>query len=291
MSLVLHEHNKHPMKNEEGQLICTYAGCGKIFTTGVKPLLSHIRIVHFDHQPFQCPECPKKFDLQFRLNDHMKLRHTDEENFLCDKCDARFNNRAKLTVHKKNKHDEGTTYVCTFCGKCYKYKTLLDTHVKHNHEQPGEHVCDQCGKVYISEKLLKEHKKRHDVQPGSYFCPKEGCGKEYTLFDSLRAHLKRVHGPKRVKKYTCHYCPKKFELKSSRQEHENCMHLNVKDFKCDHCDYASARKSALTSHVEIIHKGVTFECDYPGCSKSYGLRGNLYAHRFRVHKIPRPKQS
>ena len=38
-----------------------------------------------------------------------------------------------------------------------------------------------------------------------------------------------------------------------------------------------------------VHGNDEYFCDYPGCSKSYGIKGNLDAHKARVHKIARPK--
>ena len=66
------------------------------------------------------------------------------------------------------------------------------------------------------------------------------------------------------------------------------MHLNVKDFKCDECEFATVSKNKLDVHKRSIHDGVLYYCDYPSCTKSYNLKGNLDAHRLRVHKIARP---
>merc|ERR1711884_912268 len=91
--------------------------------------------------------------------------------------------------------------------------------------------------------------------------------------------------------HQCEFCLRKFRSKSVLQTHMNIMHLNIKNFKCDQCDFATGRKGTLNSHKVSVHDGVMHPCDYPMCTKSYNFKGNLYAHRFRVHKIPRPKDN
>ena len=66
------------------------------------------------------------------------------------------------------------------------------------------------------------------------------------------------------------------------------VHTNYKGFKCDECEFARVTKGKLKETKELIDSGVFYPCDYPGCLKSDNLKGNLYTHRFRVHKISRP---
>ena len=80
-----------------------------------------------------------------------------------------------------------------------------------------------------------------------------------------------------------------FQYYKMLQKHILYQHEKNKPWKCDECDYATADKDKLRSHKKAIHEGVLYHCDYPSCSKNYNKKGNLDAHKFRVHKIPTPK--
>ena len=67
----------------------------------------------------------------------------------------------------------------------------------------------------------------------------------------------------------------------------NSIHLNIRELKCDQCDFATNRKPHLKEHKQAIHEGIAYECDFPGCVKSYNLKRNLDAHRWTSHKIPK----
>ena len=91
------------------------------------------------------------------------------------------------------------------------------------------------------------------------------------------------------KTYQCQYCPKTFREIAYKNAHEKSVHLQVKDIQCDQCDYTCSLKKHLQQHKIQNHSNISYTCDYPGCNKSYPIKGNYDAHRWRVHKIPRPK--
>ena len=45
------------------------------------------------------------------------------------------------------------------------------------------------------------------------------------------------------------------------------------------------QKRIIVTSANTLHGTEEYKCDYPGCNKSYGVRGNLYAHKKRVHKV------
>jgi hypothetical protein len=287
---VLHTNKKHAQNNENGESICSL--CSKTFQS-VKSLTTHIRIDHFNYQPFSCPHCDLKFDKKTKMNSHMQGVHSEEyfkgeKKYLCDKCDKKFYTAGKLICHKTFNH---TTkfHVCEHCGKSHKTNTLLRKHMIYHHEKHGLFICDTCGKEFTNPIQFKTHTKNHTVPdiPGAFPCPIKDCGKAFGKAKSLKDHMK-THEEKKPPRFQCQYCPKKFREKKARDQHEKGQHLGIKDFKCDLCDYANADQTKLIIHKKSIHEGILYHCDYPNCTKSYNLKGNLYAHRFRVHKISRP---
>ena len=73
-----------------------------------------------------------------------------------------------------------------------------------------------------------------------------------------------------------------------KKRHENTTHLNIRELKCEKCDFTTNRPGHLKTHKESIHEGIMYDCDHPGCVKSYNLKRNLDAHRWTSHKIPKP---
>ena len=300
MRYLVHFNKKHNEMNDEKLYLCSI--CRKPFKSikGVRGLKTHIRIDHFQHRPHQCPHCEMSFDLEAHLSRHLESRHPSlwkggEKNYLCDKCDSQFFTRNLLYSHKQKDHQTGT-FVCSKCGKSFGHQRSLKKHLTNVHVEPGCFVCDICGKIFITEKSLKSHEERHKITeiPGvQYTCTVEGCNRVFGLKRSRDDHAKNpyVHGKTKPKNHICKFCSKEFSEKISLVIHEKSVHLNVKDFKCEKCDFASACKNKLKLHITSIHDGVMYSCDYVGCTKSYNLKGNLDAHRFRVHKIARPKKA
>ena len=249
---------------------------------------SHIFFDHFKMEPFKCNFCPQTFKRQCYVKRHeIELHDTHPNHELqCGKCQKKFTKYKALKEHQIDEHTEKAT--CSYCGKSFRTNSLLKIHLK-SHESPvGHFVCDQCGKEYEREISLENHKKLHREQviPGGFKCTM--CEKAFDKARSLKDHIKNSHSNiKKEKNKQCSFCPKMFFDEHSKKLHENTMHLNKKDFKCDLCDYATARKSHLKEHIMSIHDGVTFTCEFPGCNKSYNLKGSLALHRERIHNIPR----
>ena len=287
-SAALHFNGKHSKKNENNEYLCSL--CNLPFKS-IDGLKTHVRVDHFNYQPFQCKKCEINFDIQHKLSSHNKRYHpTGEKKYLCDKCEAQFHTSQLLYAHNQKNHLE-VPYSCSQCGHTYKSRSGLQTHIKKIHQTQGFFgICDTCGKEFNNKVYFEEHKKRHAIPdiPGAFPCPVENCGKVFGKKNSLRKHAMNVHGQKKPRNLICQFCPKKFKIRSDLVNHEKLMHLNVKDFKCDECDFATITKNKLDVHKRSVHDGVLYYCDYPGCTKSYNLKGNLDAHRLRVHKISRP---
>ena len=286
MSMAIHTSIKHPRFNEDQKYLCSICNTPCISERTVRV---HITFEHFKTDPVVCPVCSKEFKIHYLLKKHMRTFHADESQatFLCDQCELKFTTGSLLYRHKRYAHSGKHT--CKDCGKVLgslpSYHNHLKTHII------NKAMCDECGKEFKNEHLLKLHRLRHlevDI-PNAFKCDIEGCDKAFGKARSLKDHIKNSHVGK-VRKHKCDYCPMMFHCPSNKKEHINTIHLNKKDFKCDQCDFATARRGQLRVHIKSIHDGLLFSCDYPGCSKSYNLKGNLDAHKQRVHKIKRPLQ-
>ena len=286
----LHDAKKHCLKTSEGKSKC--AKCDFV-GQGIKTIVNHIKKDHYKVISEQtCETCGQRFANASNLKWHQKTVHVDSQ-FSCKHCGKNF----KLQVYLKNHlwivHSEGDgpIYTCEQCGKTYKVFECLKHHKIRHHGHKGHFVCEHCGNSFNNELSLKQHVKRYHVK-ARVPTKCDICHKEFPDEELMKHHRKLVHFkkglPLRDKK--CQFCPDMFTNNKTRKEHERNIHLGIKDFACDQCDYKCGRKATLKSHIDTIHSGEMFDCDVPGCSKSYNAKGNLDAHRFRVHKIPRPKQ-
>ena len=162
---VQHTNKKHPKLNEAGdEILCSM--CNKAFPNGFKygKLLTHIRVDHFNYQPFQCSHCDKKYDLQAKLNAHIKTVHSDvwldgKKKYLCDKCDLTFFTANKLYGHKVRTH-ETPSHFCQHCGKVFKTSTQKKEHISRNHEKHPSVFCEICGKEFTNPSSFQDHKSK-----------------------------------------------------------------------------------------------------------------------------------
>ena len=277
--------NTHPVYQEDRKVVCPIC---KVSNSSIKKTKAHIYIDHFGRQKptkniLQCLQCDKEFAGATKLKDHVKNVHT-ERNVVCPKCGKKFKTGASLITHMKT-HEENREILCPHCPHLSAGQRALKLHIERIHNLKPQ-VCDECGKTCQNEVKMREHRKTH-VKQEVLLCPYFACQKLSNGRVAQIFHLKRVHGPK-LRNHPCSYCAKMFTTPRLVQKHENTVHLNVRTLKCDQCDFSTNYSGSLGEHKAAAHDGVMFDCDHPGCNKSYNARGNLYAHRWRVHKIPRP---
>ena len=280
----LHRAKKHHQTVEDG-FMCHK--CIKVFPS-VDRLMTHVRVDHHNHLPFKCEECDTYYDTITKLHAHQKNVHVHEKNYHCDKCGKSFKKLGSLTTHQQSMHSDKDLH-CDKCEYTTNRQKSLEDHYMRNHTS-GNFICDECGRTYTNPLSLKNHKREvHDERKvGEFKCTYEGCDAIFSRLLTMRSHLMNKHVKPGHKPHQCQYCPAKFNAPAKKIDHEKNVHLNINDVECDICGYKTSSKLRLRWHTRNVHRNVEFFCDYPGCSKSYGIKGNLTAHRARVHKIPRP---
>ena len=315
MDMVLHMSRKHTVSLPDGLISC--AECQK--TMKKESLFFHVSAVHFNIKTHKCSKCDRSFVKKINLREHMATVHSSEsKKFECEICGSKFKTKLRLQTHRSVVHPKGPREICphcgTFfktkhglqkhvqrmhsenqnvycekCGKSFKTKSTLLDHMKKIHETPDV-VCEECGKICRSEKGLSSHMKKSHQKKEPLICPHEECKKVFKRKQSLKMHIQFVHDKVPLeKKHSCSYCTKKFHKPIRLERHVNTTHLNKREIKCEQCEYTTNYPHSLKIHIESIHLGIMYDCDYPGCTKSYNKKVNLYAHRSRVHKIPTPK--
>lgn len=147
---------------------------------------------------------------------------------------------------KESRNSHGSNTVCSICGAKFTRPSNLRRHRQslHLHVKKA-HQCLSCDRSFFSAVELRRHAAKHDVPRPQ--CPQ--CGLRFRLTTALELHMAVVHGKQRP-------------------------------FKCDDCDVAFARKSALDRHRNSVHEGKRHECAV--CGASYSQPFDLKRHGQRT---------
>jgi len=77
----------------------------------------------------------------------------------------------------------------------------------------------------------------------------------------------------------CDQCEFKTVYKAGLRRHKRTVHGGM--FKCPECDHIATSAYMLSSHINLIHKGVTYQCDM--CEYTSTVRGNFMKHKKHKH--------
>ena len=314
VDMILHISRKHSVLLPDGLISCSE--CQKPMKK--EGLKAHVSAVHFNIKTHKCPKCEKSYARKSHFNEHFASVHSSDKKFECELCHSKFKTKLRLRVHKKVTHSEGEGVICPHCGTVFKANNHLKAHILRVHrdhpivycEKCGKEfkskyhlanhmtkyhgtpdvVCEECGKICRSEKGLVQHMKIFHRKKEPLICPHEECRQVFKTKGGLKLHVQLVHDKVPLeRKHSCSYCTKKFHNQKAVERHVNTTHLSKREIKCEQCEYTTNYPHSLKKHMEAIHLGIMYDCDYPGCTKSYNKKGNLDAHKSRVHKIPTPK--
>ena len=89
--------------------------------------------------------------------------------------------------------------------------------------------------------------------------------------------------PGKPRDFQCSQCPSSLPSKKNLTAHIH-RHVKEKVFTCNHCVYATSKRSDLTRHQKTVHEKLApFKCTFPDCKYSTGRNDHLQTHR-RIHE-------
>ncbi|XP_050101601.1 transcription factor grauzone-like [Anopheles aquasalis] len=240
------------IREEDERLKQFYSMTCEICSVQLKSFLllqRHCREVHNQRGYVEC--CDRKFYRRFKLIDHLSL-HTTPDAFRCEQCQKNYKSRSTLQHHQQLCHGEA------------KEKLFQ---------------CDKCHNSYSKSYQLKMHMKRH-IQ-----APCELCGKVLSCQQSLRVHVRHMHGGE-DEKLICDTCGQQFRTKPALERHVQ-QHLGVAvpvdKRQCPQCSVWVSGIRGLRMHLRNVHpaKDAVFECEI--CHKRCKNAMTLDHHRKGVH--------
>ena len=261
---------RHP--SDLKSIHCPYDNCNKTFNRPAK-LSQHLRS-HTNTRLFICPHtpCTKDFLRESHLKHHVKSAHSDIRDYVCEwqGCSKSFITATRLRRHHAA-HEGREKFRCTVtgCGQTFRKHGTLQKHVTTFHEGRHPYVCE----------LLNENGTK--------------CGAGFDTEGRLESHAGRIHGTKR---FVCTVCPRQqkegiltpnpgenapvFPSHVALQAHIQNEHPPT----CTECGLKCTSKSALKSHVEVLHGGLDVNerkvhvCPEPDCGRAFTKKGNMNAH-------------
>ncbi|KNC28975.1 hypothetical protein FF38_13794 [Lucilia cuprina] len=200
-------------------------------------------------EKLECVECAKVFISAYTYKRHLKWVHSPQSShktFTCELCLKVFRRKDHLNDHVKTVHEKVRAFKCSHCEKTFATNGSKKVHeLTHTNEYPF--ACEWCGKRFRQTCRLKVHLEMHTTQP-ELLCPI--CKRSQKSAKDMEEHIKS-HDDKRLQ---CISCGKLFKRGSHLKDHYNAVHLKLRPFKCEFCDFAfgdrKTRRVHEKSHTE-----------------------------------------
>ncbi len=268
-----------------------------------KALAQHVKTVHQYSEPKNCPQCDYSTTSTGSLTMHKKRAHTRNE-MKCNVCGSCFPSNRALVRHQFNGHGIKARFACESCHFVAYEKRDLQVHMNRKHLHVKPFACDVCDFKSTTQGTVNKHKRQVHLKLKPFPCPE--CDYRAFTRTMLKSHTEAKHKrepPKQKKKLEeghqkkptspdslkkkkvqkCDVCDLGFANEQTLENHQRVIHLNLKPFQCDKCDYRCGVKCELNRHVRAKH-GVAKKrmfCDV--CDKEFGNGAALKFHTKQVH--------
>jgi hypothetical protein len=280
------------------------------FSTQKESVLKrHVRAVHLKIKNFKCDFCEHNSSRRPDLLLHMKRKHgrerRNEEALVrkrkeqkCNLCSYSTYLRSSLDNHMNSVHPKTRDFSadhtknqqlgkkkkdpmkCPFCSFSVDYPSDLTRHLKAVHLKIKDFSCDLCDFKCSTQNSIRHHRKaKHLDESEKRKC--SDCSYSTYFERNLTNHVNAVH--LKIKNFGCDFCDYKCSKKSDLKPHVK-THLKSEDFTCDFCDYKCTRRSHIMSHMKSIHMKIKdICCDF--CAYKCSRKSDILSHMKRKHPV------
>jgi hypothetical protein len=194
---------------------------------------------------------------------------TSDRKYRCAVCDQRFERPAHLRRHVNTVHAIETSVKCKHCSVVLKAERCMARHIKkckalqcpkcearfvtpealqlHKQACVARKECSLCGRHYKCLRQLKAHEAKC-VGPKSRAFKCKECTASFDSHADIVDHMTAAHGG-----YSCQFCDKRFKSLSSKNNHENALHVAPKKYECYICGMVVASAGSLHNHLQALH--------------------------------------
>jgi len=304
-SEVDYRNNNVPIKGTDKKYSCPY--CDYKTKRG-EECQEHINGIHTHLKPYVCTHENCAFATSYRggLRKHVLSVHEnkpvvvkqksispDSKKYFCDKCDFKTNKNCYLTEHLNGVHNnikpyactaEGCSYATSYRGGLKKHTEAVHLHIKRDIREK-KWMCNYCDFRTRRERYLKEHIMAKHENNRPFVCSYDQC--EYATVNgaSLKKHIDSVH--LKLKDYLCEICDFTAFSKRVLRLHVANKHEDTKPFSCSYvgCSYATVYANSIKIHTERVHlKMRPFRCERENCQYATDTKGRLIEHINAVHE-------
>merc|ERR1712150_97330 len=204
---------------------CTFRTKCKVLSQAKQILKAHIKTVHQKIRDFLCPHCSSQFSQKGNLNQHIKKKHSDE------------NNNSRTNKILPNKEDRNATQTSSGSNTEPKIKDEEDIVAS-----------------ILSE--FNDYSKKKEAECDDDKVNDSPNAKSSLTNEQRNAEDKIVEGDDGVPCPKCDHRARGKTISSAKQNlkaHIKAVHDKVKDHQCPQCDYKTAQKCNLNTHLKKHH--------------------------------------
>lgn len=167
--------------------------------------------------------------------------------YSCEKCDYVTVSVGSYRNHKITNHSP--SLICSVCQLQFdSYSQMYRHRLKHNDYEIEKYNCSHCQKVLKSLSSLNNHIKLfHSGETPKLSCPVAGCKKACVTEKQLKIHIKTHDEECKV---VCPECGLSLANNYTLEKHIKRVHLKLRKFACDICDYRGFFKFNIVDHVK-----------------------------------------
>lgn len=167
------------------------------------------------------------------------------EVLLCDLCGFKCQSKEDLILHFRTHN----SFTCSNCKSTFQSYNDLNEHRQKNHgDLIKKWFCHHCKENFSGSSTLTNHiALYHATTKVKLACPANNCSKECSTRKQLTQHLKSHKDDKQV----CNECGIVVGNKHNLTKHIRRIHLKIKNFECDKCEFKGFFKFNIEQHVSI----------------------------------------
>ena len=170
-----------------------------------------------------------------------------------------------LTI--KGSNCQNMSIICLICDLKISLDDNFDDHISNDHAQ-----------IFIKDiQSLGQELQPHDKDPLDFGRTEQLCKEEEGEVDEYLSS-NDFQLDCRIEELSSNAF---LRVAKDKELSSKAFHSDIGPIKCQDCPKAYVKKGSFISHINSVHRNITYKCKL--CSKSYPVKSRLKTHNNRVH--------